>query len=345
MNKQNWTRWALGGPAVALACILLSGCIKDKIVIKVNKDGTGKIVVTKIFSKETVAGIRTQRQSMTMYRGGGEDEDEIAEMMKKDPFFNEKALKMQAGRFGPLVSLAKARKFESGGACGYVAVYAFKDVNDIFVDLEQLSRDGMSGMYGDMYSMRMSSDEEGEDMEAPVAEKSADAFEFRLTPGPTAKLQILVPAGSDTSSEQAEEDPPKGEENDEDAIEGGMPDEMMMDPESAMMYSRMPGMFMGAGNEEEAAKRMMKGMAFDLSVEVEGTDVKSNASHVDPKKKNHVTLMAFDADKIMTSPAGAKMMKRVSRYEMRNPLEILAAAGKLSGALIETNRDVTVEFK
>jgi len=344
MNKQNWTRRVLVVPAAALACILLSGCIKDKIVIKVNKDGTGKIVVTRIFSKETASMIRTQRQSMTMYRGGGEDEGEIVEMMTKDPFFNEKALKMQAGRFGPLVSLAKARKFESGGACGYVAVYAFKDVNDIFVDIERLSQDGMSGMYGDMYSGGMSSDEEGEGMEVPVGEKSADAFEFRLTPGPTAKLQIMVPAGPDAAGDSDEEDPPAEEESDETAPNGVMPDEMMMDPEAAMMYSSTPAMFMGAGNEDEAARRMMKGMTFDLAVEVEGTDVKSSASHVGPKK-NHITLMAFDADKIMASPAGAKMMKRASRYEIRSPREFLAAAGRMTGAMIETNREVTVEFK
>jgi hypothetical protein len=189
--------------------------------------------------------------------------------------------------------------------------------------------------------------EEDEDMEIPVSEKSADALEFRLTPGPTAKLQILVPTGSDAASEQDEEETPKekDEENEEAAIEGVMPDEMMMDPESAMMYASMPGMFTGAGNEEEAVRRTMRGMAFDLSVEVEGTDVKSNAAHVDPKKKNHITILALDADKIMASPAGAKLMKRVSRYEMRNPLEFLAAAGKMAGALIETNREVTVEFK
>lgn len=342
MNRQAWTRSWFYGPTAALTCILLSGCIKDRILVKVNKDGTGKIIVTKIFSKETADQFRTQMQMMRLH-GGMEDEEEVADMAQKDPLFNEKALKMQAGRFGPQVSFAKARKFSSGGACGYVAIYNFKDVNDIFLDLQSLSREGYSGIYGMMRGM---SGEEGEDVEIPIAEKSTESVEFRLTPGPSSKLQILIPGGGDASSEgeDAEEEAPQENEEGEEAF-ADYGEEMAMYAGGGAMYASMAGRFMGVRNQDEATRRMMKGMAMNLEVEVEGTDIKSNASHSDPKKKGHITLLSFDADQIMASPQGIAMMRRASRGQIREPRDFLAAAARLPGAMIETNREVVVEFK
>lgn len=346
MNRKPWVSRLICMSAVAILCVLPGGCVKEKILIKVNKDGSGKIIVTKVFSRETVAGMRVQMQAIqTMHaqRMGGDDE---AAQKRKDPFFDEKTLKRSAGRFGQAVSLAKARKVESGGACGYVAVYNFKDINDVFLDMQTMSREGMSSFYGGMYEMRSSSDED----EIPVAEKGTEVFEFRLTRGPSNKLQIMCPALPDASGEEAESAAVEagavepGDEPDNEGDESAEIESMAMNPQAAMLYSSMPRMFVGAHNQQEVARRMMKGMRFNISVEVEGTDVKSTASHMAPGRKNLVTLVDVDADKIAASPAGLKALRDSRSMMFGGPQGFLRAL-TLPGVTVETNREVVVEFK
>lgn len=358
MNRRSGAVRSALLPVFMLAAVFICGCIKNRTVVQVNKDGSGKIVVTRVFSKETVemtnAQMAEMKKQMESRASFGMD---MARNTPKDPFFNEKAIKKDAKKYGPLVKFVKARKIDSGGSQGYVAVYSFKDVNDVFLNMEKMGEDlSRGGMQMDYYSGREDSESEDEDSGQTV-ERGENVIEFKLVKGEPAKLQVSLPempADSDISdvdeyldggdSDAADKD--KDKEAEEEGADEYMEDMMM----SQYSYGyggfgggMMPAMFIGVGNEKEAAKRMYKGMEFTLAVEVEGTVVKAGASHVDPANKNRFFLIDVNANKIMASPKGSKMIEKSGRYAFGG--SSMSSLTKLPGAAIETNRQVVIEFK
>jgi len=340
-----------------LAAVFSFGCIKNRTEVKVKKDGSGHIVVTRVFSREAVDMMNVQiaeTKKRMSSRSSGEFGMKIT--TPKDPFFNEKAIKKEAKKFGPMVKFVKAKKVESGGAQGYVAVYSFKDINDVFVNLEKIGADiESSAMQMEDYSDREDSESEDEDS-GRSEEKGENSIEFKLVKGDTAKLQVNLPElpnegdVSDVddyidggSGDTAEKDKDADEEEPEEYIE-----DAMLSPysyggfEGGMM---MPAMFIGVGSEKEAAKRMYRGMEVTFAIEVEGTVVKTSAAHADPANKNRFFIMDMNLNKMMASPKGAKMIEKSGRYGLSNGSQMFSSMNKIPGAVMETNRQVVVEFK
>ena len=349
----------LAGVTVAAACVLLTGCVKDKILVKVNKDGSGQIVVTRLFPRETAEQLMSQMEAMAQgmamsmgaAMGGGDVTISANDKDGGDPFFNEKNIKKEAKSYGPGVRYVKARPVRVGGTRGYVALYRFKDINDVSVDLASHGQ-----KLSAMNEMQMTGGGDADEVDAgPDNARSGNAYGFRFTAGSPAKLIITSP---DTSKEAeggaapddgAEETPAPGENA---GPEGDIAEAMeMMQPE---MMSEMGGtpffnprmmmeMFSGVDSEEDMAARMWKGMELSFVVEVEGKPVKTTATYRDPKAEGRVILLDVNMDKILENPAAKKKMKGMNMYGggSDNPL---SAFGKMPGALVETNREVVVEF-
>lgn len=110
---------------VLVVVFSLTGCIESKILVKVNKDGSGKIVETFLMSKEILqmmAGLSSFGEE------GEQTEPEIPDLLDMDK------LKEKTGAMGEGVTLASAEKVSTDKAQGYKAVYQFSDINKIMIN-------------------------------------------------------------------------------------------------------------------------------------------------------------------------------------------------------------------
>lgn len=319
-------------PFVA-ACLLLPGCLKNKLLIKVNSDGSGKIFVTRVWSQQIAA-----MYGMQMGMGGpfGEGDTE----KPKDPFYNEAAMRAAAGEFGPGVTFVKARKYDNAGSRGYIALYKFENVNDIFVNMRSIAGEDMMDI--DMY------DEIDPDEDIELADKEEDAFEFTLVKGARNKLTITVPKYPKVASIDDKELPDKEEDQ---TSAHQMRREMQAMMSDAGFDSRAAMMMMSAGytgneSQYDMMARSARGTRVALEIEVNGKNVKMQASHPDKQRKNRATLIDFNMDKAITDKDRVKkLMKCMEDGDYNTPLEGMFALRKTPGMLLETNKAVTVVWE
>ena len=358
MKLARIVRRSLFGGALAAACFLLAGCVKDKVLVKVNKDGSGQIVVTRLFPRETaeqmMAQMEAMMQGMAMSMGGMTEGGGMSMSVKEsgnDPFFNEKSIKKEAKSFGPGVRYVKAKPVRVGGTRGYVALYQFKDINDVKLDLARHGQK-LSGMS----EMQMMEGADEEAMADAMAESmpGGNAYGFRFTAGSPAKLIITTPGAakdSDADTAGAEQPAEPGGE-DEAGEEAGdmmemMEPEMMSAMEGAPFFNSrmMARMFAGVDSEEDMYARMLKGMELSLVVEVDGKPVKSTASYPDPQAAQRIVLLDVDMGKALSQPGSKKKMRGMNMFGFGGEASPLSAFAGMPGARVETNREVVVEFK
>lgn len=338
MSRSTWI--------IAVTAILMfAGCVKNETVVKINKDGSGYVIVTKLFSREVADMIASQMQQMgpRMARmSGGNSKEQV-----KDPFYDEKTIKKSARTYGPTVKFVKAKKINMAGSKGYVAVYSFKDINDVFIAMKDLFSNPMN-MY-ETYSMNSGDDEE----DTAEVERGENIIEFKMAKDTANKIQVFMPAMSDNDEfgmssmdDGDDEDEAEKKEGEEDERESYIEDSMgsyMMRGGYGM--SRMPSTLVGVSNEKEAAKRLLKGMRVAVTVEFAGDILKTTSSHQDQADKKRIQLIEIDGDKLSSTPKGVKKMEKMSRYMYGSPSRMMALLKEVPGALMETNREITVELK
>jgi len=321
---------------ILLACLLAPGCIKNRILIKVSKDGTGKIFVTRVWSQQVAAMYAARTMSWPAH-GMSEDGQ------PRDPFYNLPAIRAAAGEFGPGVTYIKSRKYDNAGTRGYIALYKFENINDIFVNMESLSADDVMDI--DMY------DAIDEDAEIEVADKEENAFQFSLVKGEMNKLTVIIPEypaveqiSPKKLDEQADED---GDESDPMMLRNqlySMMDDAGLEGRAALMM--MSTGYTGNESQYDMAARAARGARVSLQVEVEGEQVKLQASHVDKAKERRFTLLDLDMDQAVTDKKRIKkLVALMEEADYDSPLEGLLALRKMPGMTLETNRNVTVTFK
>ncbi|MBT3380144.1 MAG: hypothetical protein HN742_15450 [Lentisphaerae bacterium] len=348
-----------GKRTVSVAATLLmvlfttAGCMKNKVRIRVNPDGSGAIVVSQVVSAETAAMVEQSIKQMQAQFGGMEGGGAISMGMPEDPFYNEKQLKSQASRFGLGVTFVKAKKVDGEKGRGSIALYTFEDINDVYIDIdmESLGQNAASG------AMSGAGD-------APTPEKGDQAIEFAFTEGETNTLKITVPPMPDEggSPGEAPVEAPDAAEVEAALAELGVDagDRSVTAPAGAGAAGAMGmggapggmGMMMGGagafglkGNEspQEMMTAMFKGMRFLVEVEVMGNVVQSNATFPNPSKKERFTLFEMDFDEMMESPAFKETMKPETM--MAGPGESMALLAKIPGFRRETNSEVVIDFK
>lgn len=320
--------------AVVIMCLLSTGCYKSKILVKVKNDGSGSIMITRIFSKGVVNMFEQQKKQMQNM--GGEPGMEMS-MTTQDPFFNEKSIKAEARQYGPSVKFVKAQKYDQDGARGYLALYSFDDINNVFFNLEPLMTGSSMGM-----AMMMEGDMD-DDIAVYEAEKDENAIEFKFTRGTPNTLNIIVPDYPEPPEEEKKSDEEADEDLDSPAFGGADNEEMQM-----MMAGGNPFGFTGNETQQEAMLKVFKGMSMSLVVEIDGTDVKSNASHADKSSagKYRYTLIELDMDKIMASKQGSSGFDPEMMMEgSGEPLETFGALQKYPGVKLETKKDLYITFK
>ena len=79
-------------------------------------------------------------------------------------------------------------------------------------------------------------------------------------------------------------------------------------------------------------KMMMQGMFVDISLEVDGRIIKTNAPHVDGSR---LTLIQLDFDKLLADESGLTQLQKATD---------LQSLGNVAGLKVITDRTVTVEF-
>lgn len=314
---------AVGISAVALS-LLLSGCIKSKVVMKVKKDGSGDIVVTNIFSKESVAMYDIQMKQIRESGGGAEEK-----ITMKDPFYDEERIRKDAKKFGPDVQFVKAIEYDKDGCRGYIAQYSFPDVNKVNLGLKNKA-----------FEPEMPIAPEPEGAELDQADKAKDSFIFKFEKGDTSKLKIIAPPIPEKKAEATA--PAEKAEAKADVPEVQTPEDKAQAQQ--LMANGNPLGLTGNETQEQFARKMFSGMRITVSVEVEGTDVKSNATYKTGDKSSRCTLFDMDMDRLMEIPSFMKkMMGGAGPGE--ELLQIYSSVPENPGFIIEKNKETVVEFK
>lgn len=347
-------------PATACAvamCALLAGCMENRVTVKVKSDGSGRIVVSRVFGKQAAEQIEAQfeqtksmiEQMKKMSRGNLPDNMKVP----TDPFFDEARLREDASSFGRRIVLEKAVPYNKNGARGYVAVYAFSNINDVSISLSSMVTQPMTSMER---NFRSYGDDEDEESATGVPE---DSYRFSLVRGATARLTITPPAMPDVQPISFDAAPADGKKA-ADAAEEEDPENMVYDDYGnysgnmgrigSMMRMRggMGGYPYGMpGSELSEMRNMLAGGRICLAVEVAGTPVKA-AGTQGPAAKNRIVLLDLNTTKLLELPDESlkKLESAGDEFDpSESPTGMIAALRKAPGVLFEAGKEIVVEFK
>ena len=290
----------------ATVAVVMSGCVKQKILVKVKPDGSGTILVSAVYQKNIVDMVDKQVAAQrAQLEKNGMDTSKL-----EDPLFNEKQFEEQAKMFGTDIEYVKAKKVKTASGRGFIAVYKFKSIDDVKLDLNKLVSPGPK------FGPQTPGD---------------DSVSFEFTKGDVAKLQVTIPKmdipeDSDTTKELPASTP-------------------LTEQEKSQLTGPQGAMFGLTGNEttrEEVIRKICGDMSISIALQVEGEVVKSNATYKDPKKKGRCTLFAIDFSTMLEDD---KTCTRIVNNESPNFIEAIIAEKSVKGIERETKPEITVEFK
>ncbi len=108
----------------------LTGCLQIEKIVKLKPDGSGTIEETVVMGKDVLA----QMEQMAAGFGAKVEKKEDKPGAKGFELMDEKKLKSAAAQMGDGVSFVSAKKIENDKGSGFVATYAFKDINKLKLD-------------------------------------------------------------------------------------------------------------------------------------------------------------------------------------------------------------------
>jgi hypothetical protein len=338
-GKRRWRGFLLA--SLVLVC---GGCLKSKVTVVVNPDGSGQVVVSRYFGRQAVQEWETQRAQMTAMDGEGMEEGR--KRLAGDPFYNEKALKRDARRFGPSTAFVKARRVDADGGRGSVAVYAFKDINDVCLALDQ--RAALSMMNASMGSMMDPDEAENEDDadEFRRVRRGKAGIEFSFQTGAVNRLKILLPAMAETGAKEDPDDEPAAEAEDEESEDADEMANVDASHYAMAMARRMPDPFnyrhvMGYGEDA-----MSRGLAVSVEVEINGAVATSDAAFTNATRKNRFVLIDVDASRgAKDAAAKSKRSRLMDSMGYGDPERMLKKLHAIPGSRVEPKREVTIAFK
>lgn len=114
----NQVHWVV----IAVVTVLLAGCFQVTTVVRVNPDGSGTVAETMLLSKKLVDQMNEMARSFAVEGGPPPKQIELFEPDK---------LAARAAKMGEGVSYQSGEKTETGDYTGYMAVYAFSDINSL----------------------------------------------------------------------------------------------------------------------------------------------------------------------------------------------------------------------
>ena len=301
---------------ISMLMLFVTGCIKQKVLVKVKPDGTGNIVVSAMFDKKVVESFnKTMEVQKEKMAASGMDTGSMGDF---DPFYNEDLLKRQADNFGENITFVKAKKIKNKTGRGYIAIYAFKNIEDVKINLGKASNP--------MPSM------------GPNTSSDKDTINFKFKKDKFSTLTVNIPqADKELKVEEAEL--LKGDKE-------KIKPTLLTAEEKAQMMSQ-GAMFGLTGKEttkEEIIKKMFNGLSVKIELQVDGKLIKSDATYQSKKNKNRCTLYSMDFGKLLQSDVicsklssdkmqGGEIMKKISKMD------------SLEGVTLEKKKEITLEFE
>ena len=160
--------------AATLFTLGLSGCLQIENVVKLQPDGSGRLDEKVVMSKATVAQI--EQMAAGFGDLGGEKKD--GKPAKGFELMDAGKLKAAAEKMGEGVTFIGAQKIDNESGSGFVATYAFTDINKL--KLDQNPSDLMPTPGG-----KKGAGGPGAGKTEPVT--------FKFTKGPLAELTVKMP--------------------------------------------------------------------------------------------------------------------------------------------------------
>jgi hypothetical protein len=259
MNKSPLLKAIIPGVLALFAILALTGCLEESTVVKISNDGSGVIHTRKY--ENTQAG-----KGLLGGLGGGEDKEE-----KEIDAPTEEELKAKARTMGEGVTFTSLRKGKNkSGWTGYEAIYAFKDINKVKLELNMKDADDMKQPEADQEAP---DEENGGESELVTFEMKDGLLKIR-TPDPAEE-------GKGKEKDQGEQNDPAEGAQDPFGEEGGDPQMMAM----------MAPMFAGA--------------KVGFFVEIDGGIAETNAKH---QEGNMITIMRADLGKLFANPGAINQL-------------------------------------
>lgn len=117
--------------AALLSTIALSGCLEVEKMVKLKADGSGTLEEKVVMSKAAIAQVE---QMASGFGALGEKKKEDKPAAKGFDLLDEKKLQEAAAKMGEGVTYVGAKKIDTENGRGFVATYAFKDINKLKLD-------------------------------------------------------------------------------------------------------------------------------------------------------------------------------------------------------------------
>jgi hypothetical protein len=186
-----------------VVAILFAGCFQSEVVISVKPDGSGTVTETMLMSKAMVEQMKMMSEGfgkLTAAAGEAANQaDPAAKTAKPEgaaarngfDLLDEKKLKEAAAKMGTGVTFVSAKKHSTDKGEGYIATYAFTDINQLRIDQEP--SDSMP--------------DAGPGMQVKKEGKS-EPLTFQFKKGKTAELIVKNPADLKPAADQPKTDKP-----------------------------------------------------------------------------------------------------------------------------------------
>ncbi len=272
---------------LAAVALISSGCFKTRVIVRVNPDGSGELLVGNLMSGAMIAQMEKQMDQMAaqMRAMGAEvpSRKSMREMMT-----SERMLRHLAPVYGE-VEFVGARPLEQEGFVGAIAQYRFKDVRKIWVPFGNQQSQVMGAM--------MSVGEEGElpPVETQRDEKTSITFDWAPVAAGGGKLSIRMPK----LPERVIDDDPNWEPPKESDLTRQI---AMQGEEVAQTLGIKPGM-----SHEEVLKQLFGGIEMRIEVQMAGTVKSTTAQYPAEGRKNAYTVFLMDFGKILNSRKGLRL--------------------------------------
>jgi hypothetical protein len=294
----------LGLLCTMMLCVFLSGCVQSDTLVHVHPDGSGVIENTFMLPNvviNTFQGLTGSRRSAE----GNSDSGDSGKAGYPDPI--QQMMKMQSAetRYGPDVKFVSATPVKTGTMSGYKAIYKFKDINAIRINLHSENKP-----------------EKSSDGTEDSSNKE-EMIRFSLVKGPLSTLTIMLPENRMDS--KSEERVQKGDSQDMNKKASGADERQNIakaDPHAAEMIDML-----------------FKDMRIRVAVEIDGKIISTNSTY---RNESKLTLYDIDFGKFIENAKGFEAMTMAPPETVE---EMMGLVKNLKGFEIEMNNPVVVTFQ
>src|SRR3990172_4792998 len=113
---------------LVLILILFTGCINTETVVRLNPDGSGRIIEKTLFSPEFVQQMTQMFKGMAEQFGQNSSDDKAA---KEPDLFSEETARKRVTNFGEGVTFVSSHKIKNADWEGLEAIFEFKDIRKV----------------------------------------------------------------------------------------------------------------------------------------------------------------------------------------------------------------------